>query len=311
MNDVNERTVPSTIREAYVQASSFLARQAAAAATSDAGGQEPAFQDPGRAAMMLIRALMGWDQSELILRWNDPFPAGKRDRWQEWLLRKAQGEPVQYIIGEAPFFGRMFRVTPAVLVPRPETELLVERVSLLALEMFGQDRVMTAADIGTGSGAIAVTLSLMHPGWRIIATDVSREALEVARANAQALGAGDRVELVCGDLLEPLIQRGMEADVLVSNPPYIPTAQIAGLMPEVRDHEPRLALDGGADGLDAYRAIARQLPRLPALPRLIGLEVGMGQAHQVAALLAEAARWERVEFVRDLAGIERHVIAIR
>jgi len=357
---VNEMTVPSTIREAYVQASSFLAGRGRQASGGTSGGGAPSGetagsgtsgggassgettgsgtpgigtsgeasgaagtreeggaasgtpgQDPGRAALLLLRALLGCDQGDLILRWHDPFPADQWERWTEWLRRKADGEPVQYITGEAPFCGRLFRVTPAVLVPRPETELLVERVSRIAQEMFGPDGALTAADIGTGSGAIAVTLALLHPHWRVIATDLSPEALEVARANARALGADARMDFVCGDLLEPLARRGVIADVLVSNPPYVPTGEIAGLMPEVRDHEPRLALDGGEDGLDKYRLLVRELPLLPALPRLIGLEVGAGQAEAVAALLAEAARWERIERVRDYSGIERHVIAVR
>lgn len=167
-------------------------------------------------------------------------------------------------------------------------------------------RPLAAVDIGAGSGAISVTLAAEAPAWRVCAGDISPAALAVAERNA--LRNGTAVDFRLGDLLEPFA--GMETDILVSNPPYIPGEDIAGLQREVRDHEPRTALDGGADGLDPYRRMMEQLTLLPAPPRLIGFELGFGQAEQVAALLAAAGHWTEIITINDLAGIPRHVLGI-
>jgi release factor glutamine methyltransferase len=233
---------------------------------------------------------------------------------------------VQYIIGEQEFYGRPFEVTPDVLIPRPETELLVEAILQYGAELWPDGTVapseaaldgagdawaraarpLTAVDIGAGSGAISVTLAAEAPAWRVCAGDISPAALAVAERNA--LRNGTAVDFRLGDLLEPFA--GMETDILVSNPPYIPGEDIAGLQREVRDHEPRTALDGGADGLDPYRRMMEQLALFPAPPRLIGFELGFGQAEQVAALLEAAGHWNEIITINDLAGIPRHVLGI-
>jgi release factor glutamine methyltransferase len=289
---------PGTIREAWLQASSLLKKRASG-------------QDPDRVVLLLLRHLFGWTRTDVFNHWDDPFPEDRLAEWRQALARKADGEPVQYITGEQEFYGASFTVTPDVLIPRPETELLVERVAELGSELWPPGTEVKAADIGTGSGAIAVTLARLQPAWRVLATDVSEAALRVARENAVRLGTAERMRFVCGDLLTPLIAGGAEIDVLASNPPYIPTAELAGLQREVRDHEPRLALDGGADGLAVCRRILEQLPKLPALPRVIGFELGAGQPEIVASWIREADAGYETEIVRDLAGIDRHVIAIR
>jgi release factor glutamine methyltransferase len=250
--------------------------------------------------------------------------------------RKAAGEPVQYIIGEQEFYGLSFRVGPAVLIPRPETELLVEEVVRLggllwpdatigasagtalppqagglADERESTDRGPVVCDIGTGSGAIAVTLAAQCPGWRMLASDLSEEALEMAKRNAERLLPAGRVEWKQGDLLRPWIEQGQTIDILVSNPPYIPDGDGPGLQAEVRLFEPRTALYGGSDGLVLYRRMIMQLAELPRLPQIVAFEVGLGQAEEVRMLLLEAAAWEEVRLIPDLAGIDRHVIAFR
>jgi release factor glutamine methyltransferase len=282
---------------------------------------------------------------------------------------------VQYLTGEQWFYGLPFAVTPAVLIPRPETELLVEAVLAAADKLWpdaaaglapgwsgrgpsgaehidsvdsdlawtgtgesdglrwaggedgaeaGEDVVPTVVDVGTGSGAIGVTLAAKRPLWRVFASDLSPDALMVARANAGRHGAAARMAFVQGDLLAPFQLRreadpgapgggnlaGLRIDVLVSNPPYIPAGDIAGLQPEVRDHEPRLALDGGRDGLDPYRRILEQLPLLTAIPRIVAFELGMGQAREVAGMLKALGAWDDITIINDYAGIERHVIAV-
>lgn len=300
--------------------------------------------EPESCAMLLLEHLLGIGRSELLLRWPEPFPAAREAAWQELLRRKASGEPVQYITREQEFFGLPFCVTPAVLIPRPETELLVEEALRLGRELWPTERPdaehavpaglsagpeesergsvgeivppaaayrPAVADIGVGSGAIAVTLAVNAPDWRIYGSDISAEAIRVARSNAECYEAGRSITFYEGDLLTPFIQRGIRLDMVLSNPPYIPDEDEAGLQPEVRLFEPRTALFGGPDGLGLYRRLAAQLRELPALPRVVGLEVGQGQAAAVRELLAAAGQWDEIRIVPDLAGIERHVFAIR
>jgi release factor glutamine methyltransferase len=296
----------STIREAYLEASSFL--------------QQQAVTDHALVAELLLGHTLGLSRTELFLSWSDTFPEDKRDKWNAYLQRKADGEPVQYIMGEQEFYGLSFHVERSVLIPRPETELLVEQIVQIGGQLWPIGTPVVAADIGTGSGAIAVTLAVQCPSWQLHAVDLSAEALEVARDNAVNNGVAERVAFSQGDLLGPFLaeEDGSQhhlhnsLDIVVSNPPYIETEAIAGLEVQVRCYEPVLALDGGPDGLILYRRLAEQLSRLkPVFPRLVGLEVGQGQAQDVAAMLREKGLWEDIRIIQDLAGIERHVIAIR
>ncbi|THF84081.1 peptide chain release factor N(5)-glutamine methyltransferase [Cohnella fermenti] len=285
---------------------------------------------------LLLLHVLGMGKAELLRDLREPFPADKRDAWERALTRKAAGEPAQYIIGEQAFYGRPFRVTPDVLIPRPETELLAEAVLEAAAGWRPAEdgAPLALLDVGTGSGALAVTFAAERADWRVLASDLSPAALAVARGNAGENGAADRIEFVLGDLLEPFLRsgageerrldgekgqgrdveerrRGVAIDILVSNPPYIRSADMAGLQREVRDFEPHLALDGGADGLAPYRRMAAQLARLPRLPRLVAWEMGAGQADDAADLLRAVADWREIRYVKDYAGIDRHVLAIR
>ncbi|WP_310830543.1 peptide chain release factor N(5)-glutamine methyltransferase [Paenibacillus pedocola] len=293
-----------SIREAFAEASSFLDKSGC--------------NEPQRSSQLLLEHVLGLSGAAYYMALADPFPAAVKAAWEAGVNRRAAGEPVQYIIGEQEFYGRAFEVTPDVLIPRPETELLVEAILKYGAELWPDGlvpaaagdargaRPLTAVDIGAGSGAISVTLAAEAPAWRVSAGDISPGALAVAGRNAQRHGAA--VDLRLGDLLEPFA--GMETDIVVSNPPYIPGGDIAGLQREVRDHEPRTALDGGDDGLDPYRRMMEQLPLLPAAPRLVGFELGQGQAGQVAALLRAAGHWNEIVTIDDLAGIPRHVLGI-
>ena len=329
-------TAGLTLREACMQASSLL---------EGAGVSEPRANSE-----LLLLHLLGLERAQLLRDWREPMPAERWTAWQQLISRKAAGEPVQYIIGEGWFYGRAFAVKPAVLIPRPETELLVEAVleeaDLLWPSGGGEgavqtrssgaqvvsgagDRSMISAeiptvlDIGTGSGAIALTLAAERPAWRVYASDLSADALAVARSNTFSLGVEERVSFVQGDLLAPFMQQGeeasgasssvagLQADIVVSNPPYIPAGDLPHLQREVRDYEPRLALDGGDDGLDPYRRMVEQLAGLSQLPRIVAFELGMGQAREVARLLEERFTWYKVRIIEDYAGIERHVVAVR
>lgn len=282
----------SSNREAFLKASSFL---------EDCGVLEP--QNNAR---LLLEYVLGLEGAAYYMALPDAFPAEQISAFEEAVNRKGQGEPAQYIIGRQEFYGLPFMVSPAVLIPRPETELLVEAVMLHGDRLWPGGTPL-AADIGTGSGAIAVTLAVKRPGWYVEASDISPEALAVAAQNAAANGAA--VQFREGDLLAPFA--GERVDILVSNPPYIPADDIAGLQREVREHEPRTALDGGPDGLGPYRTMMAQLALLAAPPRLIGFELGQGQAEDVADLLRESGHWDEIIVVPDLAGIDRHVMGIR
>ncbi|UKS26063.1 peptide chain release factor N(5)-glutamine methyltransferase [Paenibacillus sp. HWE-109] len=286
----------ATIREAYVEASSFLGKLGVAEAAS--------------CVELLLQHLLGCTRTKLLFRFQEQFPVELAESWRQLVERKAAGEPVQYIIGEQDFYGLPFAVSPAVLIPRPETELLVEALLHEGTRLFPLGAPLLA-DVGTGSGVIPVTIAHARLAWRVAASDISAAALEMARVNAQRHGVAARVEWLEGDLLEPFIQRGIAPDILVSNPPYIPDGDLPALMPEVRLFEPHTALFGGVEGLDLYRRMISQLPQLPRIPTVVGFEVGIRQAEAVAAMLGAAADWDEIRFVPDLQGINRHVLAIR
>ncbi|MHA0856280.1 peptide chain release factor N(5)-glutamine methyltransferase [Paenibacillus sp. CMAA1364] len=294
-NDAFVMTSKRSIREAFTEASSFF--------------NHLGIMEPQRNAQILLEHVLGLSSTTYYMALPDPFPTDAMKKWEEVVNRKAAGEPAQYIIGEQEFYGLAFDVSSAVLIPRPETELLVEAVLQQAERVWSSQAKfapLVVADIGTGSGAIAVTLASMSPGWQICASDISSAALSVAKRNA--VRHTTVVDFREGNLLEPFA--GMKLDILVSNPPYIPADDIVGLQPEVRDFEPILALDGGEDGLLPYRIMMEQIAILAEPPTLIGFELGIGQADDVATLLREAGHWTEIITIADLAGIDRHVIGV-
>lgn len=287
----------TTVREAFRWASGRLRAAGVARAASE--------------AERLVRLVLGWPRERLFGYPEAVMPPDAEARLEVLVARRAAGEPLQYLIGEQEFYGRAFRVTPAVLIPRPETEVLVESVLAAADAMWPPDAALSAVDVGTGSGAIAVTLAAERPRWQVWAVDLSADALAVAQENAARHGVATRITFAHGSWLGPLRRTGRRVQVIVSNPPYIPTADIAGLQREVRDHEPRLALDGGADGLDAYRSLARELPDIVDRRAVVAVEVGAGQAEAVAGLFRATDLFSRITITPDLAGIPRVVLAVR
>ncbi|MGE0425832.1 MAG: peptide chain release factor N(5)-glutamine methyltransferase [Reyranellaceae bacterium] len=218
--------------------------------------------------------------------------------------RRLAREPMSQILGRREFWSLSFKVTPDVLTPRPDSETLVETVLSIVPDRSARLRLL---DLGVGSGCLLLSLLHSLPSARGLGVDRSERALTVARANAAALGLADRAEMRAGDWGADLPD---QYDIVVSNPPYIPSDDIEGLEPEVSEHEPWLALDGGRDGLDAYRTLAGELPFLVREGGWAALEVGQGQAPDVARLMRAAGfRIERV--APDLAGIERVILARR
>lgn len=261
-----------------------------------------------------IRHVLGWDRTAFLSRLGDPLPLESWAQVEMILQRRANGEPLQYIFGEQEFYGLPFSVNPSVLIPRPETELLVEEALRRIPDLFPENQPLTVVDVGTGSGAIIISMAVHGScNWSYITVDISPEALETAKGNARRNGVERKIKFLQGDLLAPFIQEDGEkpVHVLLSNPPYIPSGDIPTLDSQVKDHEPLTALDGGADGLDLYRRMIKQLPDVLAERAFVGFEVGMGQAEEVKALLIETGLFQEVYIINDFAGIGRHVIALR
>lgn len=237
-------------------------------------------------ADLLAASALGIRRLDLYLQFDRPLDGAQLSAIRELVRRRGEGEPVAYITGEREFYGRRFSVSTAVLIPRPETETLVD-LALKRIRAVSQDgSTPRIADLGTGSGCVALTLAAEIPAATVVATDISEAALAVADANAHRLDVAGRVELVAGSWADPL--RGREFDVVVSNPPYIPSAELAGLAGDVRDHEPALALDGGADGLDAYRALLASLAAVLAPAGWAAVEIDIRAAASVSTLARDA-----------------------
>ncbi len=286
-----------TIREALKEASSFLLASGVIEAESV------------QHAEWLLMYVLDCTRTQLLMRWNDPLIESVYDRFKYFLERRATGEPVQYIIQEQEFCGRSFYVTSDVLIPRPETELLVEH-ALRAMMHCGLASDATIGDIGTGSGAIVVSLAIECPKSKLYGLDLSEPALTIAAKNARRHEVADRIEFLCGSYSEPLMERGLCLDVVVSNPPYIPRTDEPSLQREVRCFEPEMALYGGGDdGMDSYREIIQQFSAWQRRPYVVAFEVGIGQANGVAELMRELQTWEHIEIIEDWQNIGRIVLA--
>ena len=258
-------------------------------------------------AELLARDLLGWDRARWITRHHQPAPPEFEARYAAVLARRIAREPIAYIRGRQEFYGREFLVTRAVLVPRPETELLVDE-ALLLLPALGFSRTLTVVDIGTGSGCLVVTLALEYPGATYIATDTSRAALDVAEANARRHGVADRIRFVEGryfaDVHGPI-------NVALSNPPYVREIDRDTLPPEVLRYEPASALFAGPDGLRDIRHIVREAAGVLDADGTLLIEIGFGQLADVAAAVEETAHLAVVRARPDLQDIPRVAVIRR
>jgi release factor glutamine methyltransferase len=266
--------------------------EALAAARQALRGLESAGLD----GQLLLCEVTGATRAAVLAHPERILTDAQQARFTALIARRAQGEPLAYLRGWAPFYDREFRVTPDVLIPRPETELLLER----ALAVARTHAPACVIDVGTGSGALAVTFKAHYPQAEVIAVDVSAAALDVARGNAQAQGV--EVAFMQGDLLTPLIGAGRRAGLVLANLPYIAAGVVPGL--DVSRYEPVLALDGGADGLDLVRRLLAQVPRACHAGAVILLEIG---ADQGAATLAVGQTLGEASLYQDYAGLDRIV----
>jgi release factor glutamine methyltransferase len=253
-----------------------------------------------RDAELLLLRTTGRDRAFLLTHPDTELTSAQQSTYEQWLTRRAQHEPIQYITGEQEFYGLTLRVTPDVLIPRPETEHLVEAL----LHRVPHDAPLRIADMGTGSGAIAIALAHHLPNASIIALDSSAPALIIARENAERHNLADRIRFLESDLLSAVPQE--KFDALVSNPPYVPESEI--LEPQVRDFEPHSALYAGPSGLDIYQRLIPHAQQSLKPGGWLLLEIGHGQRDALANLLSD---WNKVEFIHDLQQIPRVAIARR
>lgn len=274
--------------------------------------EEKGIQNPRLNAEVLLGKVLGLDRIMLYACFEQVVDGARRDEFRKLVRRRAGRRPLQYLVGNCEFYGRQFEVTPAVMVPRQETESVVRT----CLEMIGSaEGDLWAADVGTGSGIIAVTLAAERGSLWLVATDASGQALAVAARNAAKHGVQDRIRFAEGDLTEPLAEQlppGRDGfDLIASNPPYVPTGQIGSLQPEIRDYEPRAALDGGPDGLDVIGRLVPQAAPLLAPGGWLVLEMGEGQADAVTRLVEQSGAFaaETIRTATDAGGRERVLCA--
>ncbi len=254
-------------------------------------------EDASLESELLVRQLMNYSRIELYQNIESKIPSDKQENLQTLLQRRLSGEPSAYISANREFFGYDFYVDKHVLIPRPETEHLVEKTISLA----GNYNLPVIADIGTGSGAIAISLALSLQEARIFAVDISFDALKTADINCHRYGVNDRIKLLCGDLLEPLPEK---ADIITANLPYVRTYDVP-----INTFEPKLALDGGDDGLDVIRRICSQLIGKIKGGGYLLLEIGIGQKEGVINLLKAVPSFNDIEVIPDMRGIDRIICA--
>ena len=262
---------------------------------------EKGVENPRLDAEVLLSHILRKDRLYLYVNFDQPLEGTELAAFRAAVKKRAARLPVAYITGEKEFMGLDFQVTPAVLIPRPDTEILIEA----ALKILGSADSPRILDIGTGSGAICISMLVNLPSAEAVTVDISPEAILVAKSNAERHGVSQRLTFCQGDLFNPV--KGQVFSAILSNPPYIPEADILTLTPEVRQ-EPNLALAGGKDGLDFYRRIIQEGRNYLAPHGFIAMEVGIGQARQVADLAEKSGYFIVSEIVKDYGGIERVVI---
>ncbi|WP_019243223.1 MULTISPECIES: peptide chain release factor N(5)-glutamine methyltransferase [Bacillus] len=261
------------------------------------------------AGELILRHLLQCSRSQLFANLQDELSDTVWSQFESFVSEHVKGVPVQYLIGYEEFYGRTFKVNEQVLIPRPETEELVYHTLNKIPSIFPDQSNLRLIDVGTGSGAIAITLKLEKPALQVTASDLMENALDVAKDNAQELKAN--LTFVQGDLLQPFIKANQKFEIVLSNPPYIPNQDIETMSNVVTDYEPHTALFAGEDGLDLYRRFMEELPLVVNDTYLIGFEIGAGQGTQVADLLKRALPEASVSIEYDINGKDRMVFAER
>jgi release factor glutamine methyltransferase len=264
--------------------------------------QKKGLDNPRLEAEVLLAHLLGIDRMGLYLNYDRPLKEEERTAYREMIQRRMAGEPIAYIVGSKEFWSLSFAVSPECLIPRPQTEHLVEEAVRIGK---GLEPPLRVLEIGYGCGAVAIALARELDQAQIVATDISPGACSLAQENAEAHGVKGRIRFVLGDLF-PIGEKPF--GLICSNPPYIPTKEVLSLAPEVRDYEPLNALDGGEDGLRFFRQIAQGAPAFLVAGGWLLLEMGQGQAPQVVAILQEHG-FKHIDLIPDYAGVKRVIRA--
>ncbi len=264
--------------------------------------------EPRTSAEVLLAHVLAEDRLFLYLNYDRPMETNELAAYRACIKRRLGGEPNQYITGIQEFWSLPLRVSPDVLIPRPETEVLVEAV-LEFLDKYGSN--VDILDLGTGSGAIAIALARELPAARIMATDLSLAALRLAQENAKLHQVDERILFVRGDMFAAIPGASQKFRVVVTNPPYISHAEILELHREIRDFEPRHALDGGPDGLAAIRHIVAEAPTVLSQAGGLFMEMGAGQAESVSGLVLESHEYRSFHIRKDYSGLDRVLVAIK
>jgi release factor glutamine methyltransferase len=268
--------------------------------------REHGSESPRLDTEVLLAHAVGCERIKLYARFDDLAPEAAREKFRDLVRRRSQGAPVAHLVGHKEFFSLDFEVGPDVLIPRPDSEFVVLEFLRIAKPM----TQLTAIDIGTGSGNLAIAAAHQHPGVRFWAIDRSRAALEMARRNAERHGVSDRIEFLEGSLFDPL-PANLQVDCILSNPPYIPTGEIPNLAVGVREYEPYSALDGGPTGLEVVTAIVRQADRFLKPGGQLILEIGAPQELAVRSLIGDRGQFKLLDTIRDYAGHARVISGIR
>ena len=264
--------------------------------------------EPRPSAEVLLAHVLSKDRLFLYLNYDRPMETAELAAFRTFVKRRLSGEPNQYITGTQEFWSLPFRVNPDVLIPRPETEVLLETV----LEFLGSpDLEVDILDLGTGSGAIATALARELGTARIVATDLSMAALKVARSNAHLNQVDRKIHFLCTDMFSGFSPGWQKFTVVVTNPPYVSQAEFAELPPEIRDYEPRHALDGGPDGLAAIRRIIREAPAVLSQKGALVMEMGADQAESVTTLVRDSQHYQSHRIIKDYSGIDRVLLAVK
>ncbi len=264
--------------------------------------QNHSIDSPRLTAEILLAHSLGINRLDLYLQFDRPLQADELSCFKALIKRRAQNEPVAYITGEKGFFESDFDVEQGVLIPRPDTETLVEQ-ALKVLDPKNNNNSKAILELGTGSGAIIISLAKANPNYAYFACDVSKAALKIAKANAKKI-ITDRISFFSSDWFSALEEKE-QFDLIVSNPPYIPTADIENLEPEIQKFEPMLALDGGAEGLDCFVDILNNAHRYLVPGGVIMLEMGFDQKKGVKNIFCQYPQYESIDFIKDLAGHNR------
>ncbi len=264
--------------------------------------------EPRPSAEVLLAHLLSKDRLFLYLNYERPMEKEELAEFRTLVKRRLGGEPNQYITGMQEFWSLPFRVSPDVLIPRPETEVLLETV----LEFLGSpEREVRILDLGTGSGAIAVALARELGAIKIVATDWSMAAVKLAQENARLNQIDSRIHFVCADMFSAFSRSSAKFTVVATNPPYISHAEFSNLSPEIRDYEPRDALDGGPDGLAAIRRIIQEAPTVLSHKGGLIMEMGAEQAESVSALVEDSQHYESYKIIKDYSGLDRVLLAVK